>query len=129
MKIKNKIAAFGVSLALAVGGTAGIANAANTNIYGELNTGGVPVLYDRTRIHQSNGSISLSVFDMPYGPLELSLRDMTRKGGPQFTIALKWTGKTRKYWSNIPKGKKFAFKGRMIKAPGKDRWWAGSLTY
>lgn len=129
MKIKNKMAALGVSLVLAVGGTAGIANAATTNIYGELNTGGVPVLYDRTRIHQFTGAISLNVTDMPYGPMELSLRDMGRSGGPQFTVTIKWTGKAKKQWSNIPKGKKFAFKGRMMKASGKDRWWGGSLTY
>lgn len=128
MKLKNKMTALGVSIILAVGGTAGIANADTTNIWGTLHPEGYLVKYDKTRIHTFNGPITLNVTDMPSGYLRLGLRDMARRGGPQFTATKQWNKTGSQYWPNIAKGQKFAIQGRM-KPAGPDWKWGGRLTY
>ena len=130
MKLKNKMAALGVSVVLAVGGTAGIANADTTSVGGELNTSGSLVQYNTTRTHTFNGSISLNVTNMPSGYLRLGLRNMKVAGGPQFTDTIQWNAPGGKEWYNILKDTKFALQGRM--KPGSwysDNYWGGTLTY
>lgn len=131
MKTWKKATLFGICTSLiAVTTFASPAFADTTYVSGELNSSGSLVQYDYTRTHTFNGSISLSVDDMPSGYLRLGLRNMKKSGGPQFTDSLQWNRTGLKEWPDILKGTRFAFQGRMKQSGWfSDITWGGHLTY
>lgn len=129
MKLKNKIVPLALTITLLVGSTVS-ALAATARVSGDLDSYGNLIQYDYTRTHTFDGPISLSVDDMPSGHLRLGLRNMKQAGGPQFTDSLQWNKPGIKQWSNILKGTRFAFQGRMKSCSfWCDVTWGGNLTY
>ncbi|MDG3132580.1 hypothetical protein MKL26_06060 [Streptococcus suis] len=101
-----------------------------SRVSGTLNRSGSLVQYDYTRTHTFNGPISLNIDDLPAGYLRLGLRNMNEAGGPQFTETVQWNVRGTKEWSDILRGTRFAFQGRMKASGwGADTTCGGYLTY
>lgn len=124
-----------VAVALGVlAGASSVAYAETNFIEGHMDKTGQLVQYDRVRRHTFTGPITLQVNHMPSGYLRLGLRNMNKKGGPQFTDSYQWDRPGSKSWGNILVNTRFAVQGRMKSCGGWwnlacDDYWSGEIIF